>query len=332
MPATSVRDLLVKDNDLISATHGRGFWIMDDITPLRQVMAAIRAGQPAMFAPETAMRVRWDTNTDTPIPPDEPAGQNPPDGAMLDYFLPASYNGPVALEIRDASGAVVRRYSSDEAVSASKPNVRDVDAQFLDIPTYWIRPIQKLSAAPGAHRFLWDMHIAPLKGLTPQYSMAAVAHDTGIAPTGPWAMPGNYTVALIAAGKTYTQPLVLRMDPRVKTPAAELTQQFQLSDMLYKDLQQIIPAARQAKKMLAQQRSSQNSGSPTVLQSLVGAQAEHGPGFNLETLAGVQAAALHVMEVLQGADATPTTQAVQAAQQVHRAAQAVLAKWQNLKK
>lgn len=332
MPATSVRDLLVKDNDLVSATHGRGFWIMDDITPLRQLRSAMESAQPKLFAPETAMRVRWDTNTDTPIPPDEPAGQNPPEGAMLDYFLPASYSGPIALEIRDASGAVIRRYSSNDSVPAKNPNGRDIDAQFLDIPVYWIRPIQKLSAAPGTHRFLWDMHLAPVPGLTPQYSMAAVAHDTGIAPNGPWAMPGNYTVALIAGGKTYTQPLVLRMDPRVKTPSSGLAQQFQLSEMLYKDLQQIVPATKQAKQMLAQKGSSQNSTGPAALQTLLGAPAHYGAGSNLNTLSGVQAAVQHVLEILQGADATPTTQATQAAQQVHQAAQSVLAKWKNVPK
>jgi photosystem II stability/assembly factor-like uncharacterized protein len=332
MPATSVRDLLVKDNDLVSATHGRGFWIMDDIKPLRQLQAALQAAQPAMLPPETAMRVRWDTNTDTPIPPDEPAGQNPPEGAMLDYFLPSSYSGPVALEIRDANGAVIRRYSADEMTPAKTPNGRDIDAQFLDIPAYWIRPIHKLSAAPGMHRFLWDMHLAPLQGLTPQYSMAAVFHDTGIAPNGPWAMPGNYTVALIAGGKTYTQPLVLAMDPRVKTPSSGLAEQFQLSDMLYKDLQQIVPAAQQAKRMLAQPGSGSPSGDTAKLQALLGGPAHYGAGTNLNTLSGVQAAAQHVMEVLQGADATPTAQAVQAAQQVDQSAQAVLAKWKDFSK
>ncbi|HET9086903.1 MAG TPA: glycoside hydrolase, partial [Acidobacteriaceae bacterium] len=330
MPATSVRDLLVKDNDLVSATHGRGFWIMDDIAPLRHLRDALHAAQPVLFAPEPAIRVRWDTNTDTPIPPDEPAGQNPPDGAILDYYLPPSYSGPVALEIRDASGAVVRRYSSEETDAGRSSKARDVDAQFLDIPAYWIRPRQKLSAAPGAHRFLWDMHLQPIAGLTPQYSMAAVPHDTGIAPSGPWAIPGTYTVALIAAGKSYTQPLVLKMDPRVKTPGSGLMQQFQLSEMLYKDLQQLIPAARNATKMLSEQGSRPGSGSSTVLQALVGTQTPSHSGFDLNTLGGLQAAALHVLEVLQGADEAPTVQAVEAAQRVHKAAQNVLANWGNL--
>ncbi|MHB8302872.1 MAG: WD40/YVTN/BNR-like repeat-containing protein [Acidobacteriaceae bacterium] len=323
MPATSVRDLLVKDNDLVSATHGRGFWIMDDITPLRQLQTASSATQPALLAPETAMRVRWDTNTDTPIPPDEPAGQNPPDGAIIDYVLPPSYSGPVALEIRDASGAVVRHYSSDEAGPAKNPNGRDIDAQFLDIPAYWIRPALKLSATPGIHRFRWDMHLAPLKDLTPEYPMAAVPHNTPIKPNAPWAMPGHYTVALIADGKTYTQPLVLRMDPRVKTPLAGLEQQFQLSQMLYKDLQKLAPATQQAKGMLARH----GVGPSSALQAIVGGRPSHRGGASLSTLSGVQAAALQILEILQGADATPTAQATRAAQQVHRAAQAILAKW-----
>ncbi len=330
MPATSVRDLLVKGDDLVSATHGRGFWILDDITPLRQLQMAANANQPVLFKPETALRVRWDTNTDTPLPPDEPAAKNPPDGAILDYSLPASIHGPVAIEIRDSTGAVVRRYASNDVLAANVSKGPDSNPQGTDIPSYWIRPPQRLSAAPGMHRFLWDMHYAPLPDLPPQYPIAAVPHETSPQPTSPWAMPGSYTVALIADGKTYTQPLMLRMDPRVKTPQAGLAQQFALSDLLYQDLQQIISAAQQAQRLLAQKGSSPSAASRAQLQALAGGKRSRGAGVSLTTLSGVQVAALHMMEILQGADATPTTQAVAAAEQVHQAAQTVLDKWKAL--
>ena len=323
MPATSVRDLLVKDGDLVSATHGRGFWILDDITPLRQLQMASKKQEAVLFAPETAMRVRWDTNTDTPIPPDEPAGQNPPDGAVLDYLLPASMPGSIMLEIRDQKGSLVRRYRSNDA-SAEKSVERVGDTQFLDIPAYWVRPKQELSAAPGMHRFLWDMHYTPLQDLVPEYPIAAVPHDTAPMPTSPWAMPGTYTVALIADGKTYTQPLTLKMDPRVTTSQAGLAQQFTLSKLLYDDLEQLLPAVHQGMQMLAQHPAS------GLLQALVGGARRRGAGLQLDTLIGVQSAAMQMMNILQGADATPTAQAVAATQQVHQAAHSVLERWRSL--
>lgn len=322
MPATSVRDLLIKGDDLVSATHGRGFWILDDITPLRQLRTTPIGTETVLFRPQVATRVRWDTNTDTPLPPDEPAGQNPPDGAILDYSLPAAPHGPVVLEIRDASGAVVRRYSSDDPPPP-------VDTGRLDIPAYWVRPPQPLMATPGIHRFLWDMHYAPLPDIQPEYPIAAVPHDTAPVPTSPWAMPGAYTVALLVNGHTYTQPLTLRMDPRVKTPLSGLQQQFTLSQTLYADLQQLLPAVKTATQRL-QTLAAADSAAKTQLQSLLGARPSRRSGLQLNTLLGTRAAALQTLEILQGADATPTTQAVAAAQQVHAAAQQVLARWKDL--
>jgi photosystem II stability/assembly factor-like uncharacterized protein len=329
MPATSVRDLMIKDNDLVSATHGRGFWILDDITPLRQMKEATNASDPILFAPETATRVRWDMNTDTPLPPDEPAGQNPPDGAVLDYYLPAAANGPATLEIRDSGGAVVRRYTSN-ANSEEAAKGPDTNPQATDIPTYWIRPVQHLSVAQGMHRFLWDMHYTPLPDLPPQYPIAAVPHDTAPEPTGPWAMPGRYTVALIVNGKTYTQSLDLRMDPRVKTPGAGLQQQFALSKLLYSDLQQIVPAVVEGRRILSQQ-GSRVSAEQDEMRSLLGGAPRHGGGAHFDTLRGVEGASLQMLMLLQGADGTPTMQAVAAVKQVHAASQAVLAKWNGVK-
>src|SRR5882762_1405200 len=157
MAASSVRDLIVKGDDLCAATHGRGFWILDDITPLRQLEAKVTGASAFLFRPQTALRIRWNLNTDTPLPPDEPAGENPPDGAVIDYYLGSSPSGPVTLEIRDAAGQVVRRYSSSDPVPAIDP--------MLAVPTYWVRPAKGLSGEPGMHRFLWDMRYPPIPGL-----------------------------------------------------------------------------------------------------------------------------------------------------------------------
>jgi photosystem II stability/assembly factor-like uncharacterized protein len=222
MPATSVRDLIIKDDDIAVATHGRGFWILDNITPLRQLTKDQR--ETILFKPQTALRVRWSLNTDTPLPPDEPAGENPPDGAMIDYFL--ADDSAVTLEIKDKKGNLVRRYSSDD--TPVRPDVTK-----LKIPGYWIRPPQPLSAQRGMHRFLWDMHYTPIRGVEPEYPMAAVYRDTPPAPTSPWVTPGDYTVVLTAGGKSYSQPLTVKMDPRVKMSAAELQEQLELSQQLY---------------------------------------------------------------------------------------------------
>jgi photosystem II stability/assembly factor-like uncharacterized protein len=221
MPATSIRDLIIKDDDLAVATHGRGFWILDNITLLRQL--TMEQHNTVLFKPQTALRIRWSLNTDTPLPPDEPAGENPPDGAMIDYFLPE--DSPVTLEIKDNKGNLVRRYSSSDLPVL--PNART-----LKIPGYWIRPPQSLSTQRGFHRFLWDMHYTPLSGIEPEYPMAAVKRDTAASPTSPWVLPGEYTVVLTAGSKSYTQQLTVKLDPRVKMSRAELEEQLTLSQQL----------------------------------------------------------------------------------------------------
>lgn len=225
MPATSIRDLIIKDDDVCVGTHGRGFWILDNITPLRQ-LGGEKQQTTSLLKPQTAWRVRWNMNNDTPLPPDEPVGENPPDGAMIDYYLASDAGGEVTLEIKDAKGNVVRRYASTDKIPASDPKE-------LRIPSYWLRPPQPLSAAPGLHRFLWDMHLPPIAGVKPEYPIAAIYRNTAPNPTSPWAMPGGYTAVLTANGKSYTQPLALKMDPRVKATTADLAQQFDLSKKLY---------------------------------------------------------------------------------------------------
>jgi photosystem II stability/assembly factor-like uncharacterized protein len=225
MPATSVRDLIVKNDDLVVATHGRGFWILDDITPLRQINSKITASKAFLFKPQTAFRVRWNMNTDTPLPPDEPAGENPPDGAIIDYYLEQNAPGAVSLEIRDKNGETVRRYSSADAVPKIDP--------MLNIPAYWLRPPQVLLSEKGMHRFLWDMHYAPVPGVESGYPISAVYKNTAKNFTSPWIMPGEYTVVLTVGGKSYAQPFTVKMDPRVTASIQDLARQFELSKQLY---------------------------------------------------------------------------------------------------
>ena len=225
MGATSIRDLIIKGDDLAVGTHGRGFWILDNITPLRQLQDSMVKSSAHLFKPQTAFRVRWNMNTDTPLPPDVPAGENPPDGAMIDFYLGPAITGVVTLEIKDAQGQTVRRYSSTDPVPTVDPA--------MAIPPYWLRPAQKLASHAGLHRFLWDLHLDPVPGVAPQYPIAAIFKNTAPDPTSPWAMPGKYTVVLTAGGKKYEQPLTLVMDPRVKTSTADLAEQYKLSKQLY---------------------------------------------------------------------------------------------------
>jgi photosystem II stability/assembly factor-like uncharacterized protein len=245
MPATSVRDLIIKDNDLVAATHGRGFWILDDISSLRQINNNTSA-QNVLFTPGGAIRIRWDTNTDTPLPPDEPAGQNPPDGAIIDYYLKDNVADEVTLDIFDSRGNMVRHFSSNDTLY-KVPEV--------DIPLYWIRPQQILSAKQGAHRFIWDLHYDPLN-FPASFPISAVYKNTAPTPTSPWVMPGNYTVKLIVNGKIFSKPLNVTMDPRVKTSMADLQRQKSLSYTCYENMKTISVTLNETQKIRSQIKES----------------------------------------------------------------------------
>jgi photosystem II stability/assembly factor-like uncharacterized protein len=239
MPATSVRDLVIKDDDLVAGTHGRGFWILDDITPLRQAAPSSVGGEAILYKPQLAYRVRWNLNTDTPLPQEEPAGQNPPDGAIINYFLKEKAKGDVTLEILNAAGKVVRKYSSND-----KP----YELPASNTPPYWVRPQQILSGEAGSHRFMWDMHYTPLD-VPVQFPIAATYQNTAPDPTSPWVMPATYTLKLTVNGQTYTQPLTLKMDPRVKTTTVQLQQIHDLSVICYEGRQKAQQAITKSEEM-----------------------------------------------------------------------------------
>jgi photosystem II stability/assembly factor-like uncharacterized protein len=205
MPATSIRDLVVHDEDLVVGTHGRSFWILDDISPLRQMTTEVTNAPAHLFAPRATYRLARDTNTDTPLPPEESAGKNPPDGAILYYTLKSAPAGPITLEILDSNGTSVRTF-----LSADQP--RPIDPM-LNVPTYWLRPFQPLSTEPGMHRFVWDLHGPPPAGSRMNPPISAIYRDT---PTnqGPWLPAGSYSVKLTVDGHAYTQPLLVKPDPR----------------------------------------------------------------------------------------------------------------------
>jgi len=232
LPTTSVRDIDVHGDDLVIATHGRGFWIMDDITALRQIDPSHAAGA-ILFPPAGAIRVRTLRFTGTPMPKDEPTADNPPAGAIIDYVVPAIVNGPVTLTIFDKPNHKLCGFSSADKVTAPNPAE-------LKFAPQWIPPPMTLSAAPGMHRFVWDLH----------YPKPSAAVCNSFLTDGVWAPPGKYTIELNAGGKNYSQSITVMPDPRVKLPEAALQREFLLAQQVEQASAQVSAAIGEATRIL----------------------------------------------------------------------------------
>jgi hypothetical protein len=226
LPHTSMRDLWIHDQDLILATHGRSIWILDDISVLRQ-LAGATLREPELVRPSPVYRVEQSTWTDTPIPPDEPLGANPPPGAVIDYYLPQDARGTVKLEILDTKGNLVRRFASDDPL---KPTTEELAREL--IPAYWIARPTALPANRGMHRWIWNLRYPDPDTTIRGYPISAVPYATSAEPQGPAALPGTYLVRLTVNGARLEAPLILKPDPRVTAPASALEQQFQLAARL----------------------------------------------------------------------------------------------------
>ena len=346
MAASSVRDLIVKDDDLVVGTHGRGIWILDDITPLRQVE---NLTDTFLVKPEPAWRVRWNTNTDTPLPPDEANAPNPPEGAIIDYYLKSAAGGPVTLEVFGGDGKLVRRYASTDPIER-------LDLAMAPLPLHWFRPPQVLSTAPGMHRFTWDVHYQPLAGGgggRGGLPIAAVPYNTVPAPTTPWVSPGQYTVKLTVDGKTYSQPLTVKQDPRVKTPALVMQQIYTTSKALYYSAVDAQTAVRHAQALRDEIAKLKPQASGAVLQALAdldkkveaiagpppggggrggrGGRGGAGGAAPPDTLNAISASLGGVMSSLQAADVKPTTVELTAITAARATAAKVMARWTAIK-
>jgi len=324
MPATSVRDLVIKDNDLVAGTHGRSFWILDGISGLRDI-AKNPSAATTLYSPGIAYRVRWNMNTDTPLPQEEPAGQNPPDGAVIDYYLEHNISSPVQLEILDAQGKTIR-----VASSADKP----YDVPPVNIPLYWIRPQQAVSVEAGAHRWVWDLHSKPLN-VPVSYDIAAIYGQTAPNPTSPWVLPGTYTVRLTAEGKTYTRSLVIKMDPRVKTPAAELQKQYTLSNTCYAESKSVLAMTEKLEKIQAQIKKLLPAANAAVADSLqvldteIAAMLGSRSNGATETFKSMSNRLLQLMNLLQESDMPVTVQATAGVTEAEKSYNSLLV-WYNM--
>ncbi|HUQ82266.1 MAG TPA: hypothetical protein VM076_14035, partial [Gemmatimonadaceae bacterium] len=365
MPAISVRDLEVKDDttclcsDLIAGTHGRGFWILDNVTSLRQMAesrAAQARGDAYLFKPATAVRVRFGTNDPTPWPPELPAGENPLPGGIIDYNLAKDAGAPITLDILNSTGKVVRHYSSDDRVRDPNPALDPVaydkvcqqtpTAPDCALPLYWPAKPIRLSTRAGFHRFTWDLHFDAI-GEDPDAgddgANGAVPHHTYDMPYSPWAPPGAYTARLTVDGKRYTQPITLRLDPRVRTSAAGLAQLNSVTRETYDAAIAAHAAFEQARALIAEldkvtgPEISQFKAQVEALAPASAGGRRRGfggpPGgaaaaLNLET---ASAAMMAATMALQGADVAPTAGQVATAAKARADAVAPMRAWTALK-
>jgi photosystem II stability/assembly factor-like uncharacterized protein len=329
MPSTSIRDLVVQGDDLVIATHGRSFWILDDASPLRQMNAQVAAADLWLFKPATAYRVRPGSDQGTPVPIDEALAENPPAGAVVDYWLKEKAKGPVELEVFDREGALVRRFSSADLLPKTDPNK-------VAIAMEWIRNEAPLSAEAGMHRFVWDLHYALPKSVPRSF----------YGPAGVWSLPGNYTVKLTANGKSSSQALTVKMDPRILAPEDALRREFVAASRVSARLGEV--AATQARAEELQKeiavRKAEAGGNLDVTGALVdlerkvaevhGAPGEEEFGFLGLRLPG-EPASLHkastaltqLLMIVDGGDAAPTADAQAAAETWEAAGADTLARW-----
>jgi photosystem II stability/assembly factor-like uncharacterized protein len=236
LPTASVRDLAIHGDDLIAATFGRGLWILDDISPLRQLTDGLPKSPVDFFAPQTAVRVHWDNHPDTPLQRDFPASPNPPDGAILNYYLKVPPKGVVTLDVLDERGNRIRQFSSEPPKESIPP---------ANVPEYWFAPPASLPTSPGVNRFVWDLRLPHPIALPygffgerleyTEYTLPdhAVPGETPrFQPPGPVVPPGTYELVLNVDGKSYRQKLHVVADPRVHISQADFDAQFDLSQRI----------------------------------------------------------------------------------------------------
>jgi hypothetical protein len=243
LPNTSYRDMVVKDNDLVVGTYGRGFWVLDDISPLRQIAASMASESAHLFKPGDAVRVRRNVNGDTPFPPEIPHALNPPAGALIYYYLGAKAAGTLTIEIANAAGKIVRHMSSAALNLPSEPPP--------PVPDFWIQKPKPLPTELGTNRINWDLRCDNPPAFNHSYQINANPGETPMSPEGPLVPPGEYTVTLAVDGKSYKQSVTVKNDPRSPASAADLKSQSELQMKLYDAVKQAYEGYEQVAAMRA---------------------------------------------------------------------------------
>jgi photosystem II stability/assembly factor-like uncharacterized protein len=327
LPVTSVRDLTVHDNDLVIATHGRSFWVLDDVSPLRQFDGTVSAASAYLFQPSTTYRVRPAGFTGTPMPKDEPIAPNPPTGAAIDYVLATKPAQPVALEIHDGADNLVQRYSSADTVAKLDP------AKLRTAPQ-WVTPTPHLDDSPGMHRFVWPLqYTAPKTGDNPRGA------------NGVWAPPGVYRVTLTVDGRALERNLTIVPDPRVKLDPSAYQAQFDLARRIEATLAPVARAQTAAgtiRKSVVELRKGASAGLADTLdafQARLTALSGEAPSTNpsnvamfppkhIESLRWLSGALTNLQRMVDGADARPSPDATAALDKLEPMVDATLADWQ----
>ncbi|MFY9549990.1 MAG: hypothetical protein WAU32_02465, partial [Thermoanaerobaculia bacterium] len=326
LPTCWVGDLKVKGADLVIATQGRGLWVLDDVTPLRQITAAT-AGTPArLFPHDSAIRLRANMNRDTPLPPETPVGKNPPAGAVIDYVL-GRKAASVKLEVLDERGEIVRAFSSDDP-----PEKLEVRRYFTDL---YLHPPPPPSVEAGHHRFRWDLRYPRPKADHYEYSIAAVSgEDTPIEPRGPLALPGRYTVRLTVDGERQEQPLSLTLDPRVSAAPAVLAERFAFERQVVSAMGESWDALQRVRALRKDLAARKEHASGAAADALRDADI---PAKRIETgegrrggLAGINSLLGAILIAVDGADAAPTTIQRQAYARARADLDRLLADWKGL--
>ncbi len=338
LPHTSMRDLIVHDGDLIVATHGRSFWILDDVAPLRTIAAAQAKKEPLpkLFPPAPAWRIRRDNNTDTPLPPGTPAGENPPNGAIIDYYLPHALTGPITLEFLDSGGRVIRRFSSTDPVEPTPEKLRTAL-----IPPYWPKMTGPLPTSAGMHRWVWNLRETAPAATHYDYPISAVPHRTPLEPQGPPVLPGVYRVRFTADGHSETQPLTVKMDPRVPASPADLAALHNAEEAMALALTNIAKADLAAHSVQEQLNDPENASfaaqlAPysTELDKLIEGSGEKGeqPANSLPGLDKVNGDATGLYGELDQSDQSPTAAQLEASKQIEHEVDEVIPVWQSFEK
>jgi photosystem II stability/assembly factor-like uncharacterized protein len=338
MPVVAIHDLAIEQDDLIAATYGRAFWILDDITPLRQLDSHSASAEARLFAPRTAIRVRRDENQNTPLPPEVPAGKNPPDGAVLNYFLPTKPVTDIQLEIRDAEGRLVHSYSS-----APRPKEPE---EVPYVAEYWIAHPQPLSKEAGMHRFVWNLRYSDPRAMHPQspynYPIAAIVGSTPLPPQGPLVLPGKYEARLITEGQVIRQALEVKMDPRVAAARHELQSSLELQMKISALLEKSFDGYQQTKELrgrladlMKRPKEDPVAVAASALDAKVAALAgETTPILETPKTASFMAVSdtlTALMALVDGADFAPSEESFAAYRRICKGSNEALAAWQELK-
>lgn len=331
MPATSIRDLVIHENDLVIGTHGRSIWILDDFSALRE-LTKLSESKAYLFQPSEATRVRFNMFADTPLPPEEPTGENTPDGAILDYYLSDDAK-QVSIEILDANNQIINSYSSDDIL-------KHPDSTTLAHPTYWMRPLSKPSVEKGHQRFIWNLRYADPQGAKRSFAIAAVLENTPVGPVGPFVAPGTYKVKLTVDGAVDEKEISVRLDPRSNISEADLNLQTSLSMNVYNaynELQLIREVALSklnSRKLKGKKKSILTdfigAGNPNNGDPLYGSIRAN--ELQNEALVGLQEKLLYLLVVLQNADEKPTVPTELAVKSLMQRKEEMLLKWKSMSK